>query len=195
MPKLEDMNRVTRYIFTGFTMLSLLLLAASVVIWIRSYQHFEGIYVTKVSGSPERSQRLFWNVRSSLGSVGFYLCHDDCPLNWMDGYNRALLGKGWVSSLGQLPPGLLYKGGGWLGFHREVTWQSDQLQTAYGINLVMPYWVLLIVFMALPLLFIVRLSRQRRFVDSGLCLTCGYDLRATPERCPECGNIPLKALG
>ena len=53
--------------------------------------------------------------------------------------------------------------------------------------LAVPYWAL-----ALPpaaaALWAVRAERtRRRRKRGGKCLRCGYDLRATPGACPECG--------
>jgi hypothetical protein len=51
-----------------------------------------------------------------------------------------------------------------------------------------PYWLLV----ATPLLIGVAAAKlgSRRRHAAGLCRKCGYDLRATPDRCPECGTIP-----
>jgi hypothetical protein len=53
-----------------------------------------------------------------------------------------------------------------------------------------------VVVLALPAgawcMVLVRRRRARRLV-AGRCLGCGYDLRASPQRCPECGRVVGKS--
>ena len=42
----------------------------------------------------------------------------------------------------------------------------------------------------LPGVMLMRAWRRRRRGRRGLCRQCGYDLRASPARCQECGSVP-----
>ena len=59
-----------------------------------------------------------------------------------------------------------------------------------------PHWAAAAPAAVLPLMSIagaIARYRRRRPAAGGRCASCGYDLRATPERCPECGALPAAA--
>jgi hypothetical protein len=59
-------------------------------------------------------------------------------------------------------------------------------------NLVLPLWFLATGAAAVPTGRLLWRLAARRKVRLGLCPSCGYDLRGTPDRCPECGAVPAR---
>jgi hypothetical protein len=70
----------------------------------------------------------------------------------------------------------------WLGFGYFA--DSSFLRAT---GLMMPHWAAALVFAVLPARWGMLRRRAASRFNRGLCAVCGYDLRATPGRCPECG--------
>src|SRR5204862_6682225 len=79
----------------------------------------------------------------------------------------------------------------------KVDWQFHDFISLTGNSngvprpfseLIAPHWSFALLFGTLPAVWAVLRLRRRRFA-AGRCSACGYDLRATPNRCPECGAM------
>jgi hypothetical protein len=58
---------------------------------------------------------------------------------------------------------------------------------------IVPHWFFLLPLAALPGFGVTRWARRRHHRPTNQpCPACGYELRATPERCQECGKVPAE---
>ena len=107
----------------------------------------------------------------------------DCWMSWSDAFGFAILrARPERVRWAQQPLRL-----GRLGFNASTGAVDD------NPFIVVPYWAICVIGIAPLALQMLIARRRRRRADTLHCRTCGYDLRATPERCPECGEPTLAA--
>jgi hypothetical protein len=166
-----------RRLFSIASSLSLLLALAVVALWARS--HFRKDRLAFLTARHETrivSNRgcLMFRRMVEFHSPPLAIVWDvDDPVRYFDDSDP------WWNRLGFYATGL----------HHLITDRPNS--TVIEMTIVLPDWFLVLLLGVPPLLW-----TRRRFVarrpKMGVCRTCGYDLRASVGRCPECGS-PIPA--
>ena len=142
------------------TALSLLLCLAAAALWPYSYLAYDAIGFW-----PSPAEHRAYGLLSHHGTICFIRVREgDGASRWMWRHDRTRRGDPEINGTGGF---VLDRGPG---------------KFLVGV----PYWALCLPLAVPPALWA---RRRRRGRDPGLCRSCGYDLRATPGRCPECGTI------
>jgi hypothetical protein len=166
---------MTRKLFTLCSATSLLLCVAMCALWARSYR-----VGTTWGYYAEQGVDGMWHDRylaSQAGELHFVAFRQDAP-----SYDRRGRFHGSDYAWRASP-------------HGETSWRLAGFSYDHFPHMParewrdwgVPYWVLALITGAIPVACVAHRRRSVRH-GRGLCKACGYDLRATPERCPECGT-------
>jgi len=181
------MSRLLRWAFDGAAAISALLLVGSCVLWSRSYWRYD-LWLDK--------QRA---VQTSISSIrgGVHIVRT----NWAVPFPPSDQGSHWYtmptfpfdtldSQYGSRTRDWRLAGFAWIeGDAREGAFYPGEPRVPYRA-VVVPWWFIVVFFAAFPLARLASRLRRGRMNADGRCPSCGYDLRATPDRCPECGAVP-----
>jgi hypothetical protein len=187
-----DVKRLLRILLNSLTLLSLLLCLATLVLWPRSYFANDWLHFVI---PPHGRQWTQYSVSSNKGSVfvSYYNFRFKSDSELQD-FIRPREAPAGFSYQGYPPRDNYYLTGSRLrrlGFMLEPEYGTREATGLYSFpRAAVPHWFVGLLSAALPAsrLYLI-LHRRRRRKRLGLCPVCGYDLRATPDRCPECGQI------
>jgi hypothetical protein len=169
------MKRLRRWLFGLIAAASALLCVTTAALWPRSYRVCDEIYWHQETTSGIRSA----NIDSVNGELYLTLYRPDGDLVVTDPHQH-LERRRWPAAARNL------MGHALIGLGYVPIFQS-RLPSG---SILISDWLIVTISALLPLLWIVQHVRQRP--RAGCCQACGYDLRATPKRCPECGAVPAR---
>jgi len=190
------MKRFIRVMSSAAMVVLVLLFVAIVVLWVRSHYVRDyawawvpwsgdaaGARSIKVDFDSGGGQVVVdWQIWKSAKREELQQRNELAKLNW---YHKTFadLPKQYAQSF---PPTI------W----NAIGFKSYSGPTHRSIGV--PYWACSLVTGMLPaawVLRIVRRWRKRQLAAAERCLVCGYDLRATPGKCPECGTEVASTRG
>jgi len=172
-----------RRLLTALATVLLLISAGALVAWHRSYRKF-GRAEVHVAGHvfclawPVDQVALVHYTTLRPPPPGGYQLAESPPVSFEKSYRAKRL----------VSPGLVYRSFAGFGCLRDQA-VSPSLGGPTGAVFA-PAWFVAAAGAALPAWWFPREHRRRRAKrrrDRGQCAKCGYDLRATPMQCPECG--------
>ena len=179
-----------RRLFAIASALSLLLCIGICVLWYRSYRGTDVIiYVVKDSHQVLQIRRSLQTTNGQLVLGIFDYKYSKLQMKSDFAYRDGLGYYDPRSALGVLGISSGDTVIDWEHFGFEWRLYRPSARNYLLAAGAAPLWSLVLVTLLLPAFWQIGRWRKLRKQQMGFYANCGYDLRATPDRCPECGKL------